>query len=180
MIAAAQFLSVEMRLLRSVSEDVLLTVVDVAVPVAEEADEGDVEVFADLYGEAGGSADGSDHGDAAHECFLHELEAGASGEQEQCVAEGCAVGEKFSAEELVDGVVTAYVFAYDEQIAGGVEECGTVDSSRLSEEGLGFAETVREYFFCVVGRLSGARAEKLCRRCRSWRWCRSYALDWRG
>jgi len=65
-----------------VTEYVLSTVVDVEVSVAKEADEGDVEVFGYLYGEAGGSSDSGDYGDASHESFLEELEAGATGEQE--------------------------------------------------------------------------------------------------
>ena len=105
------------RLVSGVSEDVFCAVVDVEVIVAKEADEGDIEVFCDLDGEAGGSTYGGDHGDPGHEGFLQELEAGSAGEQEQCVAEGSAVGEKLGAEELVDGVVAADVFASGEEIA---------------------------------------------------------------
>jgi hypothetical protein len=125
-----------------VFEYVLSTVVDVEVSVAKEADEGDVEVFGYLYGKAGGSSYSGDHGDASHESFLQEFEAGAAGEQEQCVAEWGAVGEEFCAEELVDCVVAAYVFARSEEIAGGIEECRTVDSSGLIEEALGFTEAI--------------------------------------
>jgi len=59
---------------------VFCAVVDVEVIVAKEADEGDVEVFCDLYGETRGGAYGDDHGNAAHECFLEEFEAGSAGE----------------------------------------------------------------------------------------------------
>ena len=55
-------------------------VVDVEVIVAKEADEGDIEVFCDLHGEARGSAYGDDHRNSAHKCFLQELEAGSAGE----------------------------------------------------------------------------------------------------
>jgi len=121
---------------------VLCAIIDVAVLFAKEADEGDIEVFCDLYGEAGGSTYGGDHGNPAHEAFLQELEAGSAGEQEQCVAEGSAVGEKFGAEELVDGVVAADVFARGEEIARRVEEGRAVDSSGSIEEALGFAQAV--------------------------------------
>jgi hypothetical protein len=63
-----------------VSKDVFCAVVDVEVIVAKEADEGDIEVLCDLYGEAGGGAYGDDHVDSAHEGFLQELEAGSAGE----------------------------------------------------------------------------------------------------
>ena len=109
------------------------TVIDVEVVVAEEADESDVEVFRDLYGEAGWSTDAGDHRDSTHEGFLEEFEAGTSGEQEQRMAQGSAVCEKLCAEQLVDRVVTSYIFFDSKELALGVEEAGTVNTACLVE-----------------------------------------------
>src|SRR5271170_3818555 len=77
------FLRLMAALIGRVAEYVSGAAIDVEVVVAKEANENDVEVFRDLYGEAGWSTDAGDHRDPTHEGFLEEFEAGTSGEQEQ-------------------------------------------------------------------------------------------------
>lgn len=136
--AAARFF----RLIASVgrvAEYVSGAVIDVEVAVAEEADESDVEVFCDLHGEARWSTDAGDHRDSTHEGFLEEFEAGTSGEQKQCMAQGSAVCEKLCSEQFVDRVMTSYIFFDAEKFALGGKEAGTVNPACLVKEALGFS-----------------------------------------
>src|SRR5271155_556961 len=117
-LAAALFVwSIRFLLIRVVSENVLCTVIDVEVIVAKEPDESDVEVFCDLHGKTGWSTNTGDHRESAHESFLKKFEAGTSGEQEQCMAQGSAVCEELRSQELVDRVVSPHVFFDTEEFA---------------------------------------------------------------
>ena len=100
-----------------VPENVLGAVIDVEVIVAKEPNKNNVEVFGDPHGETRWSTDTRDHRDSTHDSFLQEFEACTSGEQKQGMAQGSAVREKLRTDELVDRVVTAYVFFNSEEFA---------------------------------------------------------------
>lgn len=108
--------------------------------MAEEADEGLVAVVGELGGEGGGCGDGGDDGEAGGEGFLQDFEGGAAADEEEMVVEGEAVVEEAVAEGFVDGVVSADVFAENEQLAVDVEDGGGVEATGLLEGRLRFFE----------------------------------------
>lgn len=117
----------------------LVAAVDVEAVVAEEADEGDAEGGGEFDGEAGGSAHGADELDAGHGGFLEELEARASAEEQDAVVQWDVAGAQRVAEEFVERVVAADVFAVGEERAGSVEPAGGVDATGEAEGALGVA-----------------------------------------
>ena len=102
-------------------------------------------------GEAGGGGNGGDDRDAAGEGFLHDLERGAAADQQDVFAEGQFFVEEGPAEDFVDGVVTADIFAECEQVAGKVEERGGVNATGFGEGGLRGNE-----FFGECWRIAGS------------------------
>lgn len=91
--------------------DPLSTRIDVEAFGAGEAQEGDAEGVCQVDGEGGGGADGGDEGDAGHQGFLEELEGGAAAEEEEVVIQTVGTGHELLADDFVEGVVAADVFA---------------------------------------------------------------------
>ncbi len=114
--------------------------VDVEAVVADEAEEGEVEFLGELYGETGGGADGGDEGNAGHDGFLNQFETRAAREKKNSTVKGEGIFHELMADELVEGVVAADVFAEGEELSALVEEGGGVEAAGAVEDGLGGAE----------------------------------------
>src|SRR5436190_22898092 len=67
-------------------------------------------------------ADGRQDRNASYGCLLHKLEAHATANQQHAFEERRATRQKGSADQLVQCVMPADIFAETEQIALGVEE----------------------------------------------------------
>ena len=118
--------------------------VDVEAVVADKTEQRDVELPGEIHGEGGGGSDGGEDGDTGHEGFLEELEAGAAGDEEDGVVGGELVVHEVMADEFVEGVVAADVFAECEEFAVVIEESGGVEAAGAVEDGLGGAEEFGE------------------------------------
>ncbi len=96
-----------------------------------------MEALRGFDGQAGGRADGGQDRDAGHEGFLHKLEAGAAAHEDETVLERHMARENFGADQFVDGVMAADVFAQELEIAlriekrGGVQPAGSFEYSLL-------------------------------------------------
>lgn len=93
--------------------------------VSQKADQRDVVCRCEFDGEAGGRTDGYYYSYASHRGLLQQFKTGAAAQQKnrgrerQCVA-GCIV-----ADDLVEGVVAADIFAQDRELCVAVEQgCG--------------------------------------------------------
>lgn len=82
--------------------------------------------------------------DRRHHRFLHDLESGAGADHQDAVAEWHFAGQQCMADDLVDGVVTADVFAQAEELAAEVEERRGVEAAGGVEEALVAAHALRQ------------------------------------
>src|SRR6266498_3564517 len=80
---------------------------------AEEGDQGLVALDGEIDRERGRRGDGGDDRDAGREAFLKDFEGGAAADQENVLVEGEKVVQQRMTEDLVNGVVAAYVFSED-------------------------------------------------------------------
>ena len=78
-----------------------------------------------IHGEAGGSPDGTEHGNARHRGLLHEFEGGASGDKRERAGERRRALEQTVTDDLVERVVAADVLAQgDNAVPAGPERRG--------------------------------------------------------
>lgn len=118
--------------------------VGVEAMVAEEAYEGDIELSCDLDGEAGGSAYGGYHRHAAHQGLLQEFKTGAAREHQHRVPQRKTIAKELGADELIHCVMTADVFAKNDQAALGIEQGGSVQAASAIEDKLCLSQTSGE------------------------------------
>src|SRR5215469_9775381 len=97
--------------MRRLREDALGPRVDVEALAAHEAEERDARLSRRLDGEAGRRAHRGDDREAGQGGLLEELEAGATAQHEDTVAQRQSTVHQRGADELVDGVVTSHVLA---------------------------------------------------------------------
>ena len=90
----------------------------------------------EIDGEAGGGGDGGGDGDAGGEGFLHDFERGASADEEDVVGERKFLIQESPAEDFIDGVMAADIFAHNEEVSAEVEEGGGVEAAGFFEGGL--------------------------------------------
>jgi hypothetical protein len=109
---------------------------------AEEADEGLAGIVGEVDGEAAGGGDGGDEGDAGSEGFLNHLEGDAAAEEQDVVIERQEVVHERMTEDLVEGVVTAHIFAGDDEVAFEVKNGAGVQAASFGKGLLGGAELV--------------------------------------
>ena len=89
-----------------------------------------------MDGETRRRADGCNHGNARHHCFLNQLKAGASAEHQNAFVERQASIEERRADQFVDRVVAADILTHHFEIAGRIEQRRAVEPSRVFEDGL--------------------------------------------
>ena len=118
--------------------------VDVHRVSTQESDEPHARAFGELDGETRGGGYGREQWNLGHECFLHDLEARSSADHEDASFEREAIREQRCPDDLVDGVVSAYVLTQVDQVPFAIEEPGRVDASRLVETLLSGAHPLRE------------------------------------
>src|SRR5262249_6406204 len=95
--------------------------VDVEAALAGEADEHDAGGAGGGDGEGGGGAHGDDGAEPGGPRLLHDLEAGASRDEQAEAGGGEVAVEQHPADHLVDGVVPADVLAHHDGLAVGGE-----------------------------------------------------------
>ena len=109
---------------------------------AKEANEGLAGIASEVDGEAAGGGDGGDEGDASGEGFLDHLEGNAATEEQDVTVERQEAVHKRMAEDLVEGVVAAHVFAGDDEVAFEVKNGAGVQAASFGKGLLGGAELV--------------------------------------
>ena len=92
--------------------------IDIEALVPDEAHGGEVEFPGQFQGHGGGGRDRGQNRDAGPDTFQSHLEADAAGQQGHQAGEILA-GDHGPADDLVHGVVAAYVFGMDEDLAVG-------------------------------------------------------------
>src|SRR5215469_2908385 len=97
-------------------------VINVEMILSQKSNEGNVELPSHLYSKARWSAYGRHHGNSGHQCLLQQFKAGTPRQQKQLIPQRCSIGKEFSANEPINGIVTAHIFAYCQQLASGIEE----------------------------------------------------------
>ncbi len=110
--------------------------IDNKAAAAEKSDEGEAEFAGELDRKARGRGDRGEDGQAGGEGLLDDLKAAATAHQQEMLRKRQHALKQRCANDLVDGVVAAYIFAEQEETAVGVEECGGVQSTGLAEDGL--------------------------------------------
>jgi len=118
--------------------------VDVEPLLPEEAYQGDTGVFGVFYGQAGRRPYGNYHFYTGHGGFLNELKAGAAAEQQDRLRCGEPLLLRGMADELVEGVMAADVFAESHETALVIEETCGMETAGGVEDVLAFPEEVRE------------------------------------
>ena len=130
-------------------------------------------------GEARRGGNGREDGDSGGEGFLGDFEAAPATDQQDVAGEREMALKKRPADDFVDRVVAADVFADFEKTALGVEERGGMETASAAEDGLLGAENVGEAAedFRIDAevadragavRAGGWRRWRPCRRCRNW------------
>ena len=86
--------------------------------------------------ETGRGANGGEDGDAGHQRFLRQFEAGASADQDQLAGERYVVQQHLRADQFVDSVVASDILTQQHQVALQVKQSGCVQSAGPLEDGL--------------------------------------------
>src|ERR1051326_8200905 len=134
--------------------------VNIEATVTDESEEGDVEVACEIDGEGGRRAYGGCDRNSRDDLFLHDFEPGAAAEKENRVVESRASFANIRADQLVDGVVAADVFAYAKQISMDIKQSCCVDRAGLRERLLRGRQRVGK---CMDDRRRDARRRRHAR-----------------
>lgn len=111
-------------------------VVDVAAVFSEEPDKRKVEPASDVDSKAARGGDGAEDRDAGGDAFLGELEACPTTHEDHTAVSGETSIQHCPAEQFVEGVVAADVFAHGHQGAVRVEERGRMETTGAIKEPL--------------------------------------------
>src|SRR2546422_10767464 len=111
---------------------------------AEKADEGLAALTGEFDGEAGWGGNGGDDGNPRGQCLLHNLERSSPADEQDVRVEGKPVFQKRIAEDLIDSIVPANIFAQDDKFALRIKNRSGVQAAGLREGRLGSAQAFGE------------------------------------
>src|SRR5579859_1047403 len=112
--------------------------------VAQETDEGDAAGVGQFDGQAGGGGDGGDTGDACQQGLLDDLERGATTNEQDMLIIRKRIMQQAISDQFIDGIVTAHIFAQEEQFSAGGEEAGGMQSACVCKYVLLLAQACRK------------------------------------
>src|SRR5918992_220545 len=124
--------------------DPLVPGVRVKLGTAQESDEGYTEFPCYVHRQAARRGDRAHDGYPGHEALLHDLEAAATADHDDVVAQGQPSLQECPADELVCGVVAAHVLLEGDEVAFCIEERRRVQPSCRLEESLRPSELLRQ------------------------------------
>src|ERR1700687_5029168 len=129
---------------RSGNGDPLLAGVNDEPPSAQETDQRQSKFTCQLYRETRRRGNRRQEGNARSDRFLHDLEPAATADQQNLTTERQAAAEERPTDNFVHGVVSANVFAQDEQFASRAEKRRRVQSAGSAKDSLGLAQNWRQ------------------------------------
>ena len=120
--------------------DPLLAGVDDESLAAQKTYERQSEFTSELYGQARRRRYRCQQRNAGGERLLHDLEAAAAADEQHMSPEWQAAFQESPPDDLVHGIMSADVFAQDDQFAAGVEKRRGVQAACAAEDGLRCAQ----------------------------------------
>src|SRR5579875_807692 len=134
--------------------------IDVHGVVAQEADQSDTALIGQFDGQAGGSGDGGDAGNARQQGLLDDLERGAPAYQQDSLFVGIGSMQQSMPDELVNSIMAANIFAQQQQFAATGKDSSSVQAPGMSEDGLLLAQLSRKFVEHHSGNAEGIRLQR--------------------